>query len=172
MPKYVNPVTGKEVLEPLGIRDITDLLREEDRRPVRNLVDFLLLNKGKAPAIYLGGSALDKDYPREYGDIDLLAVYSDDRGKFETTDTLLSLKNEILTRRGIKVPSIKFKKTEYLITYEGEARTYLNMNIDESFLLEPFRVSPAMKRVILVGAPIELCLSSRENFERDYRRIE
>jgi len=176
MDRYVNLQTGKEVLElSRGFNDIDNLLRETDRRPIRNLFNFLLLTEG-APSLYLGGSVINPETPREYGDIDLLAVYSNKRSselksRLITTQKFLDESSKVVTPRGFVVPSIQLGKSQYLVTYNGEARKYLDTRVDETFVLEPINLPPAMG-VVAVGSPIELCLTSLENFERDYRKVE
>ena len=170
MERYVNQQTGREVLRlSNGFNDISALLRDEDRRPVRNLFQFLLLTEG-APKLYLGGSAASIELPREYGDIDLLAVYDSPKNRKDTIERINAKIGSVpLTSDDTRLSRIELGKSLYLITVIAHSREYLDMNIDESLLLEPSWRSPTMG-IVPVGAPIELCLGSIQKFERDYRK--
>jgi len=147
---------------------IASLFRDSDRRHVRNLVDFLI--DKNSSELFLGGSVIDPTKPLEYEDVDLLAVYNEEQNRLNDFQRLTKYGPERITPTGINARELQIGKSTYFVKLNSGAQQYLNMDIDQSFLLEPFRESPSLG-VISFGAPIELCLSSKNKFERKYKRL-
>jgi len=147
---------------------IAVFLRDEDIRPVRDLINSLRTVVKPSIEFYLSGGALAARR-KDYGDIDLLTLAREDEDRLRVAQVLSDDSYRVMTARGVGSPAIQFGKSHYLVTPNGDARRYLHTEIDESFLLEPFRESPCMG-VVAMGSPIELCLTSTQNFQRDYLR--
>jgi len=165
------------------IFDITDtsqlsrLLRDLDIRPTRDLVELLHSYDGN-PQVYLGGGVVDswKNGEKSYGDIDLVAVYSEETHRLNTLRRLNNLQATIMRPslhglNQIVIPIFSTGKSNYLITKEDQIRMYMNINIDERFLFEPVRISPTIG-IVPFGSPIDLSLASQKSFNKFYQKAE
>jgi len=148
---------------------IAPLFRDSDKRHVRNLARFLA--DKNSPELFLGGSVIDSSKPLEYEDVDLLAVYNEEQNRLNDFQRLTKYGPKRITPTGTNACELQIGKSTYFVKLNSGCQEYLNMDIDQSFLLEPFRESPSLG-VLPFGSPIELCLSSKNKFERKYKRLE
>lgn len=150
-------------------------LRDTDVRPVVDLLYWLNHNTEiqRCPQLYVGGGFLEswRKGLKDYGDIDLLAVFPEEAERLKIVSRLQQGERRVISPSGLEVPVIDFNKSHFFVKHKGSDINYLNAKVDESYLLEPFRESPFFA-VMPAGSQIDLNLSSYENFLRNFKKIE